>query len=163
LTEFALSLIAIGLHELGHIAVARFLGIPVISYSFKLIGISIKFDFSGAGYIREGAVHLGGPIFGLVSALITLVFFRENSYFFCGISTVLSCINLMPIRGFDGSGVLSCILSHFCFPEISEKIQRAVSFFFLIVLWVAVLWIELRVGANLSLLAFVLFFMINTT
>ena len=159
--ELVLSLVAIVLHEAGHIAAAKVVGAPVRSFSIKAVGASLRFDFCGISFGREALVHLGGPLTGGASAIIALLIFGERGRFFCGISTVLSAVNLLPIKGFDGGGVLSCVLASFCLPDRAERISSAVSFSFLMVLWAAVLWIELRVGANLSLLAFVLFFMLK--
>lgn len=142
---------------MGHLAAARLVGVPLVSFSVKPIGAALKFDFTGVSYAREAAVHLGGSVLGMLASLLA-VLGGAGGQFFCGISTVLSAVNLLPITGFDGGGILSCVLSSVLQPDTSARVSRAVSIVFLLLLWAAVLWIELRVGANLSLLAFVLFF-----
>ena len=155
------TIIAVLIHEGGHIVASRIAGVPLISLTLKPVGVSMKFDFSRVEYLREAAVHLGGPIAGALTAVLALLLFQEKSITFCGISAVLSVVNLLPISGFDGGGVLSCVLSAIFLPDTAEKISRTVSYIFLLLLWAAVLWIELRVGANLSLLLFVLYFMVR--
>ena len=146
---------------MGHIVFAKLMGVPLVSFSVNPIGASMRFDFTGVGYGREATVHLGGSAAGMLAALLVVLVLGDVGHSFCGISTVLSAINLLPIKGFDGGGVLFCILSAILLPDTAERISRAVSRVFLLLLWAAVLWIELRVGANLSLLAFVLFFILK--
>ena len=155
------TLLAILVHETGHVVASKIVGVPLVSLAVKPVGMSMRFDFCRVGYFREAVVHLGGPIAGVLTAALALLMFQEKCITFCGISTVLSVVNLLPISGFDGGGVLLCILSSVLRPDIAEKISRAVSAVFLLILWGSVLWIELRVGANLSLIAFVLFFMLK--
>ncbi len=162
MTEFFGTVLAVILHEAGHILVAKLFGIRVNSLSLNPIGASLSFDFSSVGYIREGLVHLAGPLFGILCAASTYIFFGSTMHYFFGISTVLSAVNLLPITGFDGGALLKCILSLFFTPDSVSGTCRVVSYIFLIILWAGVLWIELRVGANLSLLAFVLFFMLKS-
>ena len=161
MSQLFLSFLAILTHEAGHIIVAKLVGVPRPELSVNPIGITMHFDFSRVGYLREAAVHAGGPAVGMLGAIISILMFGENCITFCGISAVLSVVNLLPIRGFDGGGILSCALSPLFLPDTAEKISRAISLVFLVLLWAAVLWIELRVGANLSLLAFVLFFILK--
>jgi hypothetical protein len=70
-------------------------------------------------------------------------------------------INLLPIRGFDGGGVVS-ILFRLIFPlDVAEKFTHAVSILTVCFLFLCVVWIEVRVGANLELLFFLISVMIG--
>ena len=161
MTLIILSFIALALHEAGHLALSRLIGVPLISFSAKPVGFSMKFDFSRVSYLGEAAVHLAGPVAGVIGAVVALMIFRERGYTFFGISAVLSAVNLLPIAGFDGGGILFCILSSLFSPYTACRIFCILSGVSLLLLWAAVLWIELRVGANLSLLVFVLFFIVK--
>lgn len=163
MTEFLWFLTAVLLHELGHILCARLLGIPLNGCSVRPCGALLTFDFSRTSYFREGCVHLAGAGTGILSAVLALRSFGEPAEIFSGISVVLAAVNLLPVRGFDGGGVLHCLLSAVLPPELSEKICRTVSLIVLLLLWTAVLWVELRVRADAAMLCFVLYVMIFQT
>ncbi len=95
--------------------------------------------------------------------MLALWIFGERAEYFSGISVVLAVVNLLPVRGFDGGGVLHCLLSAVFPPEWSDKICRRVSLLMTLLLWTAVLWVELRVRADVYLLCFVLYIMIFQT
>lgn len=146
---------------MGHFITARLINVPVISFSLRSMGAVFSFDFSGVGYLAECAVHLGGAAAGIFCAILGYLFFGTGSAFFCGVSLILSVINLIPVSGLDGGGALSCILSEFLLPDTVWRVTRWVSGVSLLILWGAVVWIELRVGANFGLLAFVIFLGLN--
>ncbi len=158
--EGFLFLIAALLHELGHILCARLLGIPLIGCSVRPCGAFLNFDFSRTSYRREGCVHLAGAGMGLIAAAAALWIFGEEAEYFIGISVVLAAVNLLPMRGFDGGGVLHCLLSAVVSPEKGDRICRAVSLLVTLLLWTAVLWVELRVRADAAILCFVLYVVI---
>lgn len=156
LKELFLFLAAIFLHEMGHYFAAKLCGVPCVSFGFRAGGAVLTFDFSRVGYAREGFVHAGGALLGLLSAVVCVMIFGAGAYFFLGISLVLSFVNLLPITGMDGGAILSCVLSQFLLPDTVWRVQRIVSFAAVLFLWGAVLWIELRATPNFSLMAFVL-------
>lgn len=147
---------AILLHEVGHLFMAKIFGIPCLSAGFRPGGAVITFDFAHTSYAREGMVHAAGALTGLFSAIPAWLIFGERVYFFLGITLVLSFVNLLPIIGMDGGAILGCIMSQFLMPDTVWRVQKIVSISAILVLWGMVLWIELRVGPNFSLLAFVL-------
>lgn len=160
MTETLLFLTAVFLHELGHILCARLLGIPLNGCSVRPCGALLTFDFSRTSYRREGCVHLAGAGMGLLTAAAALWIFGNKAEYFAGVSVVLAAVNLLPVRGFDGGGVLHCLLSSVLPPETSDGICRTVSLVVLLLLWTAVLWVELRVRADVAMLCFVLYIMI---
>ncbi|MBQ9995946.1 MAG: site-2 protease family protein, partial [Clostridia bacterium] len=114
----------------------------------------------GTAYTREICVHLAGPGTGILSAVCALLVFGNKAAYFAGLSVWLAILNLLPVQGFDGGGVLSCLLSLFLTAETVYRVCRAVSGVTLFFLWTAVLWIELRVRAVLTLLLFILYIVI---
>ena len=100
---------ALVIHELGHLLAAKILGIPLVRFRLNPMGGVMTFDFSRSAYEREAAVHFSGPAAGLISGVIGWRILQDP--FFTGISVVLACVNLLPIRGLDGGGILRCVLS----------------------------------------------------
>ncbi|MBQ4097591.1 MAG: M50 family metallopeptidase, partial [Clostridia bacterium] len=47
-----LSLVAVLIHEMGHIVFAKLMGVPLVSFSVNPIGAAMRFDFTGVGYGR---------------------------------------------------------------------------------------------------------------
>lgn len=152
---------ALFLHELGHLAAAKILGIPLVRFRLSPMGGVMSFDFSRSTYGREAAVHFAGPLAGLLSAAVGWLILHD--FFFTGISVTLACVNLLPIRGLDGGGILSCLLNRFLSPETAWHIAEICSVGGILLLWTAVLWIELRVTANMGLLAFAVVLLLNHT
>ena len=155
-----LLLAAVLLHEAGHILCAVLLNIPFSGLAVRPCGAVMTFDFSGTAYTREICVHLAGPGTGILSAVSALLVFGNKAAYFAGLSIWLAILNLLPVQGFDGGGVLSCLLSLFLTAETVYRVCRAVSVVTLFLLWTAVLWIELRVRAELTLLLFILYIII---
>lgn len=158
--EGMLFLLAALLHELGHILCACLLGIPLTGCSVRPCGAFLSFDFSRTSYRREGCVHLAGAGMGLITAVAAVRIFGGKAAYFAGISVVLAAVNLLPVRGFDGGGVLQCLLAAVFPPEKGEIVCRIVSLLVTLLLWTAVLWVELRVRADAALLCFVLYVLI---
>ncbi len=159
--EILLLVVALVLHECGHLLVAGILGVPLVSFDPVSVGAVMTFDFSKKSYITEALVHIGGCAFGILSALIVCLMCGGVANYFVGMSLTLAFVNLLPISGFDGGGAIRCILSKFFMPDTVWNVCRMLSFISVICLWTAVLWIELRTGGNLALIVFVLFVMIG--
>ena len=147
-------LAAVALHELGHILAARLVGAPLVSLSLKPIGLSMRFDFSRVGYAAEMFVHAGGSIAGIACALTAALLPCGSLRIFSGLSLCFAALNLLPIESFDGGGILRALLSLFLMPDTVWRVCRVFSIVTLVLLWAAVLWAELRIGANLALLCF---------
>lgn len=160
MTELLLLFTAAVIHELGHVLCAVLLNIPFSGLSFCPCGAVMTFDFSGTTYFRECCVHLSGAGLGILAAVCALLIFGDAAVYFAGLSVSLAVMNLLPIEGFDGGGALYCLLVPVLPPERAYPVCRAVSIAVTVLLWVAVLWIELRVHASAALILFVLYVMI---
>lgn len=161
LVPLLLFLLSAAVHEAGHILTAKIFGIPMRFFRFCQNGAVMSFDFSHTTYLREAAVHLGGSLFAMTGAVLSVFLLGERAHFFLGISVVLSAVNLMPIRGTDGGACLKALLLTAFLPDTAEKISGIVSWCMWSVLWGAVLWIEMRVRANLTLLLFIIGFLLH--
>ena len=148
-------LAAIAVHELGHLAAAGLAGVNTFSGGICASGLRLSFDFSHVGYAAEALVHAGGSIAGVVTALTASLLPWRAALSYSGISLTLAALNLLPLSSFDGGALLSSVLSQFLMPDTAWRVCRVISALTLAVLWIAALWVELRIGANMVLLGFV--------
>ncbi len=149
---------AVLIHEMGHILAARLVKAPITSLSVGVHGFSMAFDFTALSYGKECFVILSGSVTGLLTAAIAYGISDSLAYFSL-VSAVMALLNLLPIRGLDGGEALSCILGCFFLPDRSCRICKAVSWIAAVMFWLAVIWIQLRIHPNLSLLAASFYFL----
>lgn len=147
---------AVLIHEGGHLLAARLLGAPLRTLSCGIQGFSLLFDFSTLSYGREGVVLLSGSVAGLLSAGVAVLLFPSLSYF-AAVSAVLSFVNLLPVRGLDGGEALFCFLCLRMEEGDAYRAAGVVSWVAAVLFWLCVVWVELRVAANLSLLVAALY------
>ena len=155
MTFFVLLICAVAVHELGHVAAAKIVGVPLVTLSVRPIGLSLCFDFSHAAYSKEAFVHAGGCIAGVIAAVLAALLPFRAALTFSGLSLTLAALNLLPLRSFDGGALIGACLSSFLMPDTAWRVCRALSAVFTLILWIGALWIELRIGANIALLALV--------
>ena len=135
-------------HEAGHLLAARLAGVPLRRAKGGFFGVRMTFDFSRAGYGREAAVHLAGPLAGIGAAFAA----AGTAHVFSGMSLALSAVNLLPVSGFDGGGALLCLLRAALPPENAagaEGIARAVSRLTRAALWLVAVRSALTPSARL--------------
>ena len=157
MTIFFAVIFSVVIHEFGHILTARLVKVPLVSFAPKITGLSMQFDFSGVGYIREAFVHLGGSIAGVLSSAVSSLIPCRFCRVYAGISFSLAIINLLPLSVSDGGAALKAIISLFLFPDTVYRVAKIISWITLFFLWTAVLWTELRSTPNLGLLFFICF------
>jgi membrane-associated protease RseP (regulator of RpoE activity) len=150
--------LAVLIHELGHILAARLVRAPLASFSCGLHGFSMAFDFTSLSFGKECFVLLAGSGLGLTAAALALGQ-RDSFAYFSAVSAALSLLNLLPIRGLDGGAALSCVLDHFLLPDRSYKIAKMISWCAALFFWLSAVWIQLRIHPNLSLLAASFYFL----
>ena len=114
-----LVLLACLLHELGHLAVLRGLGVPVGRIRLTVVGAELEV-LAPISYGRELAAALAGPAVNLVLALALCRL--ECGRVFAGINLMLALFNLLPVGGLDGGRALRAGLSLALGPEISDAI-----------------------------------------
>ena len=162
-------LLAVILHELGHIVAARALGVRFRRLALKRTGLCLITSEAGfPSYDDELICALGGPVAGALSALVA----RGLDYLlpclapfvqeFIPFSLALSLLNLLPLRGFDGARILTCFLSchHRHLPSLSPtdaaRVVSLLSCLVLLLLWLLSIYLLLRTGSALSLYLFCL-------
>ena len=149
-----LTLIAILIHESGHLAAAYLLRMKPEGIAADTIGIRLLFRGTPPSYGKEIFLCAAGPLANLLSLGLALPHYSGENSFFLSVSAALAILNLLPIDGFDGGRILRSTLSLFLSPDTVDRICVLFSFFFLFILWCASVYLLLRTGNELSLFFF---------
>ena len=135
-------LAAILVHELGHWMGARLTGVTLRRLEGSGGGFHLDFSLETVSYEKELAVLLAGSLLGVLSVLVC----RNPDYRTCALC--LNLVNLLPLPGLDGGGVLAALLQRRLDVFYAEKICRRVFAGMGLLLWLGGMWIALRVGPN---------------
>lgn len=154
-----LLLLSVLIHECGHILCALFLDWRRPDIRFRPAGIVLQYSGMHLPW-QEVLVCLAGPAANFITAGICLwcmhhglcekgVLCETLLFYSIGLGTV----NLLPIQGMDGGGILGGICNRLFLPDRTYRICRVGSILAVLLLWVVNLYIQMKVGFNLSLLA----------
>lgn len=149
-------LFALVLHEGTHIISAALLGFNTPRFSLTGAGARLSYC-SERGLFPSLFVSLSGCLFGLLASLIPFLPLHLRQY-----SIGLSVLNLLPISCLDGGVALLLILEAFMLPDRAYRISAAVSGGTVLFLWVLSTAVQLKAGANLSLLSVSLYLTVTT-
>lgn len=147
--------LAAAIHEGGHIVAAKLLGVKAVCCRGRLFHMTIKYDFSKASYLTEAAVSLAGAAANVIACAVTgFIFPKADEWvvFFIFSNVSLSLFNLMPISGLDGSGALRSLLALILPVGIAFRVAEVASAVFAFVFFIFSVLIQLRIGANVTLL-----------
>ena len=159
-------LCAVGLHELGHLAVAGLLKIKIKRFSLFLLGARME-SAETLSYTDELLFALGGPLFGFLGYSFTISRALKNiSHSFCEdfllpfsiISLCLTVFNLLPLETLDGGRIFKCLICKIFTLEVADKIIAVASFLSLFCLWLFSVYLVIKIAEGLGLLVFCLFF-----
>lgn len=156
-TGFCLmTLLAALVHECGHLLAAKRLGIPWRGFSMDFTGARMEVSGRMLSFFEEWLLCAAGPLFGLIFSALGALFWKYTQYavWFSCASLLLSLLNLLPIRTFDGGRMLECTLMPLMGEAITFRVMRISSFFFLFLIWAAAIYFLLRSGDGISLLFF---------
>ena len=148
-------ILAISIHELGHIFLAKCLRIKIKSFEMSPLGAKIEIAHE-ISYKQEFLLAFGGPLFGLVGIALAVPFvkFSQNILIFIVISLCLNIFNLLPIPTFDGGRMLKCLIFS-CFPlRPSQKIVSIISFLSAFCLWLFTVYLLIKMAFGISMLIF---------
>ena len=154
-------LIAVFIHEAGHILAAHCVGVRLDRLRPTATGLRL-IPSCGAfpSYRAERTVALGGPLANLLSAPLFFVLFPASSPLgeLAPLSLYLGLRNLLPIRAFDGGRALFCWLCsrRAWLPDRAERVLSTLSAVVLLLLWTVAVYLLLRCGSALSLYLFCL-------
>lgn len=108
----SVSVIAVTLHELGHLMALYALNLPPKSITLSIIGVNIKQTYLFEKPIFETVVAAAGPISNLLTSFF-LVPFIDKAFpaALCAAGIVIGAFNLLPLSGLDGGDILNSLLS----------------------------------------------------
>lgn len=151
-----LTVVAASLHECGHLAAARLLGIRWERMRLSFLGMRLETGGRILSYGEEWLLCAAGPLVSLISAAAAAPFWHvwEAARFFSCASLVLGVLNLLPIRTFDGGRMLEVFLLSALGTRAARRVMALCSFLFLFLLWATAVYFLLRAGDGLSLFCF---------
>ena len=153
-------LLAVCIHELGHLAAARRVGVRLGRLRMTATGFRMIADEAYPSYRAEAVVALGGPLANLLSAPLFYGLLPAASPLgeVAPLSLYLAVLNLLPLRSFDGGRALVCFLCgrRAYLPDRAERVLSALSALILLLLWLSAVYLLLRRGSALSLYLFCL-------
>lgn len=157
----AATLLAVTVHEGGHLVAAALIGTKPNRFSLRTLGARLEVDTAELPYGKEMILAAAGPIANLLGAAyaLPLAVIASNTLFepvcfFIAASVGLAILNLLPIKSFDGGRILNCALSLISDRFADGKLAGAISFLSLFALWSTSVYLILRTGASLSLFTF---------
>ena len=147
-------LLPVLIHELGHLIALLACGGGVQRVTFTAFSLDIRTKGTeGFGYGRELLVAAAGVAANLLAAaaLYRFAFQSMRTMFLIAANMAVALFNLLPVGNLDGGGLLRLLAEHAGGVAFSWKISQAVSFFALVPLFAAALFV-LGQGGNLTLL-----------
>ena len=156
--EIKLGILFSLLHEAGHLTAIITLKERPKELSFGLFGMTIKrrHDLS-QNYKNEIITALAGPVTNYILAVLFIAFRQttgsEIMLKSALINIILGTFNIMPVFSLDGGRALEACLKLSFDSDKSEKILKAVSFFTLVIMMSAGIYILILSHYNFTLLA----------
>lgn len=150
------TVLAAFLHECGHIGAAYFMKIPFGNIQLDFLGARIEIKGQSLTYGEEWLLAAAGPLTSLLCAVLAAPFWKywtAASVFSCA-SFLLGCLNLLPIRTFDGGRMLETVLLYGTSIRVARVVMNICSFVALFLLWAFSVYFLLRANDGLSLLCF---------
>ena len=148
-------------HELGHLFVMLILNTKPQKVRFELTGINIIRQNSVLSPKDEVFTALGGPLFKgllLVLSCILLCFYEnEGLMTFACTNLILMVFNLLPIKKLDGGIVLYNMLIQFLSLEKILIIQKCISIFFILIIYIWGIYAFYASRFNFSLIIIAIF------
>ena len=136
-------LLALLLHELGHLAVLAFFHRPIRGITLGAGGAKIETE--GLSYRQEALSAAAGPAVNLLSAGLTLRTFPV----FALVSLALAAVNLLPLYPMDGGRILRASLLSRLPPERAGRILRLCVYLTCTTLMVGACWLTAARQAGL--------------
>ena len=149
--------LSIILHEAGHLAVMLIFGIGIESITLLPIGIDIKRQHKYISYTKEILLALAG----IAVNFLMFVIFKKYE-FFAYTNLLYALINLIPVKGLDGSYALEAFLLSLLDVDRTETVLKTVSYIFLFLLWMTGVYILLILNGNISIFALSVFLFLST-
>ena len=151
-----LTLLAVCIHEMGHVIAAKLAGVQLKGFFVDSLGARLTLGDAGLSYQKEILICSAGPVANVLSVLLIKCTGAagSNASFFLSVSLALALLNLLPIRGFDGGRTFYCLGALLTTPTLAEQVSSLLSFFSLFFLWCISIYLMLKTGADISLFLF---------
>ena len=156
---FSFILIAVFIHELGHIAAMRALNIGINALRLRIFGLEICADIPKGR--KEAFVMAAGPLANLLSVPLFLVFKNDFFVSLAACSFVLGLFHLLPCEGFDGGSALKALFFQKKREKAVANIVKFLTFTISACLFFAALYLMLTHRFNLSLLILPIYLLLN--
>ena len=140
-------LIAAAAHEAGHLAAMYIRGVYPTSITVYPFGIDIATRDSLSSYRTDIFIAAAGCAVNLLLAIISAPFI--SIFAMCCAS--LAVLNLLPIKSLDGGRILESVLLMHMEEEQAAAAIYAISFIFIVVLWVVSIYLMLFAPFNPTL------------
>lgn len=114
-------------------------------------GLKISYDeLSRLSYGEEAILYAAGPFANILMTLIFPLYARLGEYalYFAIINLTTAASNLIPIKGYDGYGILNAFLRRSLPPHVSERITETLSFSSTLILCIISLYFIDRFGES---------------
>lgn len=148
------SLLAMTVHEAGHLIAMKLLGIAPKSVRLQLGGILIVAD-NFCTFSENVIIALAGPAANLIFTLLLvpiIIYFGSITVIkFAAVQVIIGVLNLMPVKGLDGGTVSFALFQKIC-NKYAELLSGIVSVTFSIVLFVVGVAAIVKNANNPSLL-----------
>lgn len=100
-------IIALTIHELGHLIAIIMLNIKFQKIKITLFGFNLNIDVENISLIKKIILFFSGPFLNII---MFIVMKRTEYIEFAQINLFLACINLIPIIPLDGGNICKSIL-----------------------------------------------------
>lgn len=156
LDQFIACICAAALHEMGHIAAARVLGIHLSHMKLDILGARLSTTGTLYSYVKIALLCFAGPFVNFALFAVCFPFLPSFSWLrhFCLANLSLGALNLIPIDGFDGGRIFHGLLCKMFSLHTAERISVLLSFLSLFFLWMLSVWLLLRTGTSLIVFVF---------
>ena len=121
----AVFLLSAALHELGHAAAVRTLGLHLRRLTLSAAGAELELREQETSFRQDFILTLSGPLTNLAAAAICAVLRRFP--LFLGANLLLGCFNLLPVLPLDGGNALFALLSWLTDVDRAFQVLRIVS------------------------------------
>ena len=144
-------LLAVLLHECGHLLILLLTGQKPASVELSIGGIAILRQRESQSFWQELLLHAAGPMTNLL--FVGLLWQRDK--FACAFHLILAAVNLLPIPDLDGGSITELLLEQLLPPEKVPIFCRRIGAVTVLVLLTAAIPLLFR-EKNPALLLFLL-------
>ncbi len=146
---------AVILHELGHLAAMKVLGVAVESVIVEPVGIRILYRDEFVPYAFDAVIAASGPLASLYAAIFTAIPSRigltDSLVMFSGLNLMYCIVNLMPITALDGGRIVYSIISSLFSPMTADRVAMCLNIVCLVLMSILGIYAAFITGGGLSL------------